>query len=188
MTDDPLPLDEQARVDALPRAIDPPPRLEDRVVRELQARGALKPLRPRPAWLQIAAALLLVISGFTIGRLTAASDASPLQSPERPAIDGRRYLLLVYGAHSTTPAEETARVAEYGAWARDEGVAGRLLAGEKLGDTATVLGNAAAAPPSLADPAGFFIIRAATPEEASATASRCPHLRHGGTVVVKKIE
>lgn len=182
MTDDPLPLDEQARVDALPRAIDPPPRLEDRVVRELQARGALRPRRPRPAWLQIAAALLLVVSGFAIGRLTAASGGTT----QTPA--GTRYLLLLYGAQSTTPAEETARVAEYGAWAREEGAAGRLLAGEKLSDAATVLGNAAAAPPSLTDPAGFFIIRAATPDEAAATASRCPHLRHGGTVVVRQIE
>ncbi len=189
MPDDPQPLtrDEQAQFDALPRAIDAPPRLEDRVVRELHARGALRARRPRRAWLQIAAALVLVTSGFAIGRLTAAGTlGSPLQSPERPtSLDGR-YLLLLYGASSASAAEERARVAEYGAWARDEGAAGRLLAGEKLGDLSLVLGNTTGSPSS--QPSGFFIIRAGTTEEARAIADRCPHLRHGGTVVLRRIE
>lgn len=174
MQDDPLP--------ALPRAINPPPRLEDRVVRELQARGALRPRSPRPGWLQIAAALLLVVSGFAIGRVTAAGAGTT------PASNGTRYLLLLYGAHSTTAAEETARVAEYGAWAREEGAAGRLLAGEKLGDQAAVVGDARGlGSVSLKEPAGFFVIRAATLDEAVATASRCPHVKHGGAVLVRPI-
>jgi hypothetical protein len=185
MQDDPHPLnkDEQARLDALARAIDPPPRLEDRVVRELQARGALRPRRPRPAWLQIAAALVLVVSGFAIGRLTAASGGAP-QTP-----GGTRYLLLLYGAHSTTAAEEVARVAEYGAWAKVEAADGRLLSGEKLGDQAAVVGDARGlGSVSLKEPAGFFVIRAATLDEAVATAARCPHTKHGGAVLVRPIE
>jgi hypothetical protein len=38
------------------------------------------------------------------------------------------------------------------------------------------------------EPSGFFIIRAATRAEAAATAARCPHLRHGGSVVVRSLD
>jgi hypothetical protein len=188
MQDDPLPGDDQARFDALPRAIDAPPHLEDRVVRELHARGVLRSRPPRRAWLQVAAALLLVVSGFAIGRLTAAGAGGTLHNPERPARTDNRYLLLLYGAHAATATEEAARVAEYGAWARDEGAAGRLLAGEKLGDASTAIGSAGPTPPSPLDPSGFFIIRAATADDARAIASRCPHVKHGGTVVIRPIE
>jgi hypothetical protein len=183
MQDDPLREDEQARFAALPRAVEPPPALEDRVVRELHARGALRPRGPRRAWIQIAAALLLVASGFAIGRVTAADVGGP------PTPAGSRFLLLLYGAQSLTPAEEAARVAEYGAWARTEAAEGRLISGDKLGDQAAVVGDARGlGSVSLREPSGFFLIRAATLDEAVATASRCPHVRHGGTVLVRPIE
>ncbi|HET9271122.1 MAG TPA: YciI family protein [Vicinamibacterales bacterium] len=152
-------------------------------MRELQARGMLRPRGPRRAWLQIAAAVVLVVSGFAIGRLTAAGAGAP------PPPGGARYLLLLYGAQSTTAAEETARVREYGAWARAEAAGGRLLTGEKLGDQAAVVGDARGlGSVSLKEPSGFFVIRAATLDEAVATASRCPHIKHGGAVLVRPIE
>ncbi len=181
MQDDPLPKDEQARFDALPRAIEPPPLLEDRVVRGLRASGALGPSSRSSAWLRAAAAVVLVAGGFTLGRLTAAGP-DPSAAPA-----GTRYLLLLYGAASASAAEEAARVREYGAWAGEEAAAGRLISGEKLGDLEMIVGGASsqAATPA---PSGFFIIRASTQAEAQTIAARCPHVKHGGTVVVKPIE
>jgi hypothetical protein len=35
---------------------------------------------------------------------------------------------------------------------------------------------------------GFFLVRAATAEEAEAIARGCPHLRHGGTISLREID
>jgi hypothetical protein len=183
MQDDPLPPQDQARFDALPRAVDAPPRLEERLVRELHARGALRRPGWRWTWMQIAAALLLIASGFAAGRLTASTPGAATTT------EPNRYLLLLYGAHAATGGEEAARVAEYGAWARSEAADGRLLSGDKLGDRAAVVGDARGlGGVSLKEPSGFFLIRAASLDEAVATASRCPHIKHGGAVLVRPIE
>jgi hypothetical protein len=181
MHDDPLPGDEQARFDALPREKEAPPRLEERVVRELHTRGTLRRPPQRRGWLQVAAAVLLIASGFAAGRLTA--SAAPMTT------DGSRFLLLLYGAQSATASEEAARVAEYGSWAKVEGAAGRLLSGDKLGDRATVVGDARGlGSVNLKEPSGLFMVRAASFEEAVTIAQRCPHIKHGGAVLVRPIE
>jgi hypothetical protein len=181
MQDDPLPQDEASRLAALPRAIDPPARLEERVVRELHDRGTLRGPSGRWPWLSIAAALVLMASGFALGRLTGADAGAP------PA-PGTRYLLLLYGG-AAKPGEGPSRVAEYAAWARAEAADGRLINGEKLGSDAVVIGDASGLRSvNLREPSGYFVIRASTQDEAVATASRCPHLKHGGTVLIRPIE
>jgi len=178
MQDDPLPAEEQTAFDALPRTIDPPPDLEQRAFERLRASGALRPRRRFTRPMGLAAAVVLLAAGFVLGRIVPTGS-------EEPA--GPRYLLLLYGAPSPTSEAEAARVAEYAAWAREEAAEGRLLGGEKLGDAAIVLGDAQSGPAASPEPAGFFLIRASTRAEAEATAARCPHLRHGGTLVLKRI-
>ncbi|HEX5214930.1 MAG TPA: YciI family protein [Vicinamibacterales bacterium] len=167
----------------LPREIAPSAALEDRVASALRDSGTLRRRRPwHPHVWQVAAAMLLIAGGFFAGRLRAPAVAPPAETR------GQQYLLLLYGAPSATPDIERARVAEYGNWARAEAAAGRLIMGERLGDNRAVLGSDTAAPPASHEPSGFFLIRAATFEEASRTAARCPHVAHGGTVVVRRIE
>lgn len=180
MQDDPLPKDLEPPFASLPRAVAPPASLEDRVARELRASGALRPPGGRPVWLQIAAAVVLVAAGFALGRATVSGTA--------PVTKDARYLLLLYGARST-PGDESSRIAEYAAWARAESAEGRLLSGEKLGDRAGVVGDARGlGSVSLKEPSGFFVIRAASFDEAVETASRCPHTKHGGAVLVRPIQ
>ena len=174
--------EERAALDRLPREVVPGAAFEDRVVGGLRNAGLLRPSRPwRRYLLQAAAALLLIAGGFVAGR------ARPADPPPTAAAT-RQYLLLLYGAVSATPELERARVTEYGNWARAEAAAGRLVMGERLGDARVVLGSERTAPPASNEPNGFFLIRAASFEEASRTAARCPHVAHGGTVVVRAIE
>jgi hypothetical protein len=37
----------------------------------------------------------------------------------------------------------------------------------------------------MAGPVGFFLIRAESFEAAAATAAECPHVKYGGTVVIR---
>lgn len=178
MNDDPLTPDDQQRFDALPREIAPAPALEDRVVAALRRDGAFGHSRRAFVAAGVAAAIVLVATGFALGRL--------VRDPATTLAEGR-FMLLLYGADTTSPDERLARVAEYSAWAREEGRAGRLETGEELAPERIVLGVASAAPGLDQQPRGFFVIRAGTVEEASAIAARCPHLRHGGTVQVQRI-
>jgi hypothetical protein len=78
-------------------------------------------------------------------------------------------------------------VTEYKAWARREAGAGRLIEGEKLEPQALVLGAPADGQAGSRAVAGFFVIAARDDAEALAIARGCPHLAHGGRVVVRRI-
>ena len=175
--------EEQAAIDRLPREVAASAAFEDRVVGRLRSAGLVRPSQPwrRYVW-QAAAAVVLIAGGFVAGRVR------PADGPAPTAAATQQYLLLLYGASSATPELERARVAEYGDWARAEAAAGRMVMGARLGDARGVLGSERFAPPASAEPNGFFLIRAATFEEASRTAARCPHVAHGGTVVVRALE
>ena len=167
---------EQGAFAALPREIEPPAALEDRVVSALAASGAIRRPARQPRWLAAAAAAMLFAAGYA----TAAWQAAPAPMP---AADNR-YALLLYDNDTLTDVETADRVAEYSAWARDERAAGRLELGEKLADAATFVGPT----PDASGPSGLFIIRADSLEEALTVARDCPHARHGGTIVVRRVE
>lgn len=88
------------------------------------------------------------------------------------------------------------RIAEYAAWAKGLADKGALAAGEKLKDEGLVLQGTTRRPvPADERPggrrgglAGFFVIAAADAREAETIALTCPHLKYGGTVVVRPIE
>jgi hypothetical protein len=175
--DDQLPSEERAALERLPRDIAPAPDLEDRVVGHLRHQGAFarrSTLRPALA----VAASVIVAFGLGVG----AGRAWQPDGSDRAA--GQRYLLLLYGGDTATPEEESKRVAEYGEWARVEAAAGRMEGGEKLDGNSSTLGNPIVSGPA---PSGFFIIRAASEQEAQSIAMRCPHLRHSGTVLLRPI-
>jgi hypothetical protein len=174
--DDPIPSDQRAGFAALPREVEPASDLEQRVVDRLHRDGVLPARRRGRPWVAVAAAVLMFASGVVADRFW---SMLPTRS------EGARYVLLLYGAPTSSADIEAARVAEYGAWAREEAARGRLENGEKLDNRALVLGGTAY---GVEQPSGFFIIRASSDLEAQAVASRCPHLRHGGTVIVRRIE
>jgi hypothetical protein len=174
MPDEPLPPEERDALDRLPREAAPPPHLEDRVVAALRRAGHLPPRRGPSAWRRLAAGVALLIAGVAIGRLTTAS-------PDASSEPG--YLLLLYGGRASVD-DEPARFAEYAAWAGSLADRAALVAAERLAPAARTIGPSPAAD---VQPVGFFLIRADNLDSAAAIAGSCPHLKYGGTVIVRPI-
>lgn len=170
----------------------PPERLEGRVVSELRERGLLAATGSRRRRvLAAAAALVLFLAGMLAGRAWSGSPAAE----DRPA---PRFALLLLGGVERGP-DEARRVEEYRAWADELARAGRLAAGEKLGPDAWLLAGtgdgsggvtleAAPAAHRAAPLSGFFLLSVEDPAEALEIARSCPHLRHGGRVLLRPIE
>ena len=168
---------------ALP-SVHTPAALGDRVRASLDARGLMAArARSRTRW---AVPVGLIAAGFLLGFLVRGSREA------RPAdVDGRagRYALLLYGVPpEDTGAVHAARAREYGRWASDLGAGARWVGGHELAGVVETLG---APPTEIPAPrerlAGFFIIEATSPEQATEVARTCPHLKYGGRVVVMAV-
>ena len=156
----------------------PPPHLRRRVVNTLQERGLLKGGHAWRHVIRSAAAIVLFTSGFAMSRVMAEGEAS-----------GPQWLLLLYEDSTFAPAAPIPElVAEYSRWADSLRSEDQLVVGEKLGSGRSVLGGPAAESHSLGELAGLFIIRADDETQAQQIARSCPHLRHGGRVVVRPID
>ena len=156
------------------REIEPPPGLEDRVVAALRDRGQLAPSTRSSGFRMlaaVAAALVLFLSGYTIGAST--GSTRPAQEGDSP-----RFLLMLHETPATggTGVPEPQLVEEYRQWARGVSAGGTPIQGEKLKD----------APGQTLS--GFFIVAAPTREAAEAIAASCPHARYGGRIEVREID
>lgn len=180
--DDELTPAERRELDTLSREIAPPGDHEDRTVAALKVRGLLG-ARRRPAALPralaaAAAAVLLFAAGTAAGRWSSAGAAV---SPD--------FILLLRAGSETppeSPDEEMRRVNEYASWAQDARRRG-LLTGEKLADDGRFLGGGSA-PGAAEHVQGYFLLHAASYEQAAALAATCPHVRYGGSIEVRRIE
>jgi hypothetical protein len=155
---------------------------------------------------------LAVAASLAIGILIGQRSATPLPmlttSPSTPTASNAsasapkpRYLLLLHGPAQTPPqtAEQSvadsiagaAIVAEYKAWAMRLRDSGALVAAEKLAANPVTMLSASGAtemPRGTADELGGFFLIQADSAEAYRIARECPHLRHGGTVQVRRIQ
>jgi len=148
---------------------------------------------------------LAVAASLAIGILIGQRSATPLPalatSPATPAAPKTRYLLLLHGPAETPPqtAEQAvadsiagaAIVAEYKARAMRLRDSGALVTAEKLAANPVTMLSASGAtemPRGTADELGGFFLIQADSAEAYRIARECPHLRHGGTVQVRRIQ
>ena len=158
----------------------------------------------RSATLTVGAVAASLLLGVTLGKRTVVTPLPESPTPQLATASAPmdKYVLLLHGPARTRPATpeqaaadsatERALVAEYSAWAGQLAASGALVAGEKLADDPlTILTAGGATEPTrfTADElGGFFIIQAADSAEAYRIARECPHLKHGGTVQVRRIE
>jgi len=132
---------------------------------------------------------------------TASETAVPAPNITPASATKQKFVLLLHGPARARPltqrtsadsASERAIVAEYSAWARGLAAAGSLVMAEKLADDPPTMLAASGATEAIRGTAdelgGFFVIQAADSAEAFRIARDCPHLRHGGTVQVRRIE
>jgi hypothetical protein len=187
--DDELTPEERAALERLPRAAPPPPALEEATVAALAARGLLRRRRWLGATAALAASLMLVAGGLALSRFDSTAVAP---GDARP-----RFALFLYeGPAYRQPAPDAvaARVQEYIEWARAERTHGSVEGGEKLRDGEAVaivsVDSAVVSTPRPGETqlAGYFLIRAADQRSAVAIARTCPHVRYGGTMVLREIE
>jgi hypothetical protein len=157
----------------------PPARLERRVMRSLRQRGLvvksglddrLRQFGRVAAAAGIAAALFA--GGLATGRL--AGRAALAAAPAGP-----RFALLLFEDARFIPGDNAERVREYNDWARGVVARGHAISGEELAPADGVS--------DVGQPVGFFILSASDEREANAIARTCPHVLHGGTVVVHAV-
>ena len=175
--------------DSLPREQAPPTTLEDRIVERLRERRQLRRsdhrARGTRRWLlPLAASILGVALGWALRGV--AVPAAPPEAHESPL-----FLLLLSGDPVAGPTGSE-RVALYRRWAIGLARAGVLVEAEKLTAEGVVLeGTSAPVRPLSIDaaaPSGFFLIRAASLDEAVRLARECPHARLGGRVTVRPVD
>ncbi len=189
----PLSLQEQAALAALPRERMPAPALENKIVQTLKAQGLLRlePSATAPSWsravLLASVAAACVLCGFMLGTWR--------NTPATPHATQPLFVLFLYGGDGETK-HEARQVQEYGAWIRSIAQSGRLASGEKLKDGGRVLqkisGQLQWQQTPLAQSAGalggYFIIAAANYDEALKIAEACPHLKYGGVIELREID
>ena len=186
---------ERSALEALREGPAPPGELETRVVAVLAAEGLLGPRR-EPAgaraaggWrrLSLAAGIAASLAAFGLGWWT--RGATPAVAG--PETAGDRYVLLLHETGRALPASEEARlVAEYSAWAVELRRQGVVIDGEKLDEPRWLLGPGGRREergPTRGALAGYFLLDAADAAAALALAETCPHLRHGGSVELRRI-
>ena len=146
----------------MPREIAPPPEIRDAVALRLRRNRLLRARRP---WLGIAAAALLAVTALVLW-----IELRPAATPQP------RYILLLYeGPQFSGGSHE-----EYAQWARS--MRPLVVGGEELSNNALMtIGTKA---DTLA---GYFLIDARDDATAERVARACPHLKHGGGVILRRI-
>jgi hypothetical protein len=188
-SDDELTPGQRETLARLSREAEPPASLEEATMAALVARGLLRaPRRRLGGTLALAASVLLVAGGLAL---------APFGPPDTAADPRPRFVLLLYEGpdyRQPSPGRMDERVREYVAWAAAERADGAVEGGEKLrdGDDVSIRpdGSAGVVPPRPGEGrlAGYFLIRAADRQSALEIARSCPHVRYGGSIVLREIE
>jgi len=163
----------------LPREVPPPPALERQVIERLRAEGLLAD-QGRRRWVRQGIAAAALAFAFALGWYAA-------RLPSAFSGRGERFVLLLYGGDA--PAGDTAgRVQEYAAWARQLARSGYPVSGDKLRNLSRTVPAGSEELASGSSLGGFFVVEAAGMREAVEIAEQHPHVRHGGTIVIRPIE
>jgi hypothetical protein len=173
----------------LPRPI-VPASLEARVERSLADAGLLQrasaPHRWRlPMITAVAAGVLCFLAGQWTGRYQRPESVSSAGSSMSAAAP--RFVFLLYGPRNER--STSGDVEEHRRWARRLAVDGHSVSGEKLAAKELSLDSLATlrVPPDEILQ-GFFVISARSDAEALEIARSAPHARHGGRIVIRRIE
>ena len=155
------------RID-LPRESVPPPELKSAIEKQLRRERLLRSRR-MPL---IALAAALAATAITV--VLFMRQATPPKA---------NYILLLY----ESPQFAGGNRGEYGDWARH--MSPLIVGGEELDQVPllAVAGSNTPAPSQQPRLAGYFLIGAPDAATAERVARACPHLRHGGAVVLRKI-
>ena len=151
--------------------------------------------RSRRRTAAIAAVWVLTLAGAGAAGYGAgsASGRTPTATSGAAADARGRFLLILLEADSMWPPRPGAARSGYGEWGRALREQGRYVVAEKLtNDQGTLVARNSAEPAG--DRArstlvsGYYIVRATGYDEAVAIAEGSPHLKYGGSILVRRIE
>jgi hypothetical protein len=168
-------------LETLRQSPQPPPELQRKVVAAVRAAGGFGGRTPGRSWiLHLAAALVIFASGIGVGRT---SIGRPAATPAAAS-----FLLLLAG-DVTPAADRSSRAAEYGDWARQVAAGGVGVRGSELEEGGRVVTRRRANEPmaALLAAGGYFVVDVETEAEAVALAESSPHVKYGGSVVVRRL-
>ncbi len=166
----------------------PPQNLENQVVDRLRSVGLIR----RSPWkirvFGITAFIATAFAMFTIGR-DVGTQRTTMTDTRTPHAE---FLLLLYeGADFDpgAPEQASARIQEYRTWAKHLADIGHLIYAGRLStpSDAIQVPSATIRLPSTSEPTGYFLVVALDRNEAARLAATCPHVRHGGIVVIRPI-
>jgi hypothetical protein len=162
----------------LSRELSPPAELEERVITALRERGLIRKDTHR-RWWQVAAVIMFTTAGFLAGWLMRPNGDSQAEYS---------HLLLLWERQTSGGHHDPALVQEYSEWAKKIGREGIPITGEKLTNDSQILTSYLRSWNKNETIAGFFLFRAKNDADALKRAESCPHLKHGGTIELRKIE
>lgn len=182
MEKDALSEKERAAFDRLRRQQQPPAGLEHTVLTALQEEGLLRTAsRPNRKWLPLAAAIAgiaLFLGGYLLG-----GTQNKAEGQIRPELG---YMLLLHEDARFRPGEPMEMFEEYKAWMESVGSQGVAITGQELQNDALILDADRSPETDAAErTTGYFLLEAASLEQAAAIARSIPHLKYGGSVEVK---
>ncbi len=158
------------------------PNLKSKVISSLKSNNMIQN-NPIPKMSIILAALALVLT-FSLGFISNHFFNSPIHDLAMNNPQSKYMLLL-----QNTPEfkEDPSHVAEYGQWMQDLVTQGIHASGDELDINGTILGGNQTHASGINTISGYFMIETESESKAIEIANACPHIKHGGKVVVKKV-
>ena len=174
--------DERKALGAMKQDRQPPARVEQAILHTLRQRGLLAVRRRWSLPVIAAAAVALVLAAWLGAQWQARrAPAEPIHLAQS------RFVILLYAGDSAANADGMSRRDEYAAWTHRLAAQGTTISGEELEETGVDIPAGSMSSQTLAQPRGYFVIGARDVADARAIAATCPHLRHGGRIVVRRI-
>jgi len=165
----------------LEREKPPEPALEGRIINKLKSEDLIKTTNDMKAYLKWAATVAVIIVAYFLGVYSQQAD---------PVKQEMAYMLILQEGAEFQPGEPTEMFTEYRDWMFSVDEKGIEITGQELKNQA-VLVSAGQGIDYLEEAAdgrvtGYFVLNAASLDEAIAMARDNPHIKYGGTIQVKE--
>lgn len=158
--------------------------LEKKIINELINQGEIKKMNVMNNYVKLAASIAALILFFYGGMYFERTQPGEVVEVE----PSKGYILLLHEDNSFSPGDPMAMFEEYSAWMENTMEKGVRITGQELKPGATFVSNQGretSAEDALKRTTGYFILEAASYEEAVQVAVANPHVKYGGSVEVK---
>jgi len=171
--------------DRLEKETTPPARLEESIIAKLKSEGLIMTTRPRFLFLKYAASLAAALCLF-FGGMFFESQRSAAPAGIDPA---HGYMLILHEDAGFKQGEPRAMFEEYSNWMHKTLDRGVKIDGQELKNEAAIVSGDRQVAMLGADAGekitGYFVIEAASMDEALEVAKDNPHVKYGGSIEVK---